>query len=360
MRGGTIRTAPRLPAQTGAVTISSGGTYVLNVLTTTSGSPAVDITTSAAVTIRDSVIQHAGVGIRNFNTVGGITVKRTKFTAVTPSPANSEQQAINAWEPAALTVRNCSLVSGHGIQVSTGAFNSVQSAINISYNNWINVGRLSQPGVYQGAIHFDKVTAPDGKILWNRVTNTYTQTWGEDEIAMANSQGTSGHPIEIAHCMVNGIYPLSGNGSTFTGGAFDLADIAGGYITCHHCYALNYVNNGFMQPTNAPGVAIDNCVSIYDGIATDGSTTVSTPYGQGITVKNLYDLTGSQCVVTNCRVGLRRWNGTAFETANYQWENQGTQDGGGNTTLTANSTNKAAMVAEFEASVSSAGVYIGV
>jgi hypothetical protein len=349
-----------LPPQTGAVTISSGGTYTLNVLVTDSTVNAVTISTTAPVTIINSFVQHAGRGIWAPNTGTQLTVKNSTFTAITPSTSNPEQQVVNAWEPLSLTVEHNNLNYGHGIQVSTATYNVYQTTtLSISYNNFTNIGKLSQPGIYQGAVHLDKVTAPDGKILWNRVTNSYGSSWGEDIIAVANSKGNAGHLLEVGHNLVNGAYPFSGNGASYTGGAIDLEDIAGGYIKCNNCYVRNYTNNGIMKPTNAPGVTIDSCVAVYDGIANDESTTVSSTFGWGMTVKNLYDATGTQSVVTNCRVGHRRWNGSAFEGANYQWENQGTQDGGGNTTLTANSTNEQAMIAEFEASVGPAGVTIG-
>lgn len=349
-----------LPPQTGPIVITSGGTYTLNVLAPNSTVEAVQIDTTSPVIIQNSLIQHAGVCIDAPNTGTQLTVRNNTLTAITPSTSNPEQQAVRSWEPAQLTIEHNDLNFGHGVQVATNSFNGYQTpTLLINYNDYVDVGKLSQPSIYQGAIHLDKVTAPDGKILWNRVTNHYGSSWGEDEFGLANTKGTSGHPIEIAHNLINGIYPISGNGASFTGGAIDLADIAGGYINCHHCYVIGYTNNGIMQPTNAPGVTIDWCVAVYDGIADDGTTTVSSTFGWGITVANLYDNTGTQSVVTNCRVGHRRWNGGAWESANYQWENQGTQDGGGNTTMAASSANEQAMIAEFEASVVSAGVTIG-
>jgi hypothetical protein len=344
---------------TGSVSINSGGTYQLNVQVTDSTVNAVVINTTDPVIIENSTIRHAGWGVVS-GTGAQLTVRNSTLTALTPSVPNSEQQHVICYEPAKLTVEHNDLNFGHGVQVSTGGFNTYQTnPLLIAYNDFVNVGKLSQPGVYQGAIHLDKVTAPGGRILWNRVTNSYGVSWGEDEFALANTMGTAASPIEVAYNLINGIYPLSGNGASFTGGAIDLADIAGGYINCHHCYVVGYTNNGIMQPTNAPGVTIDRCVAVYDGIASDGTTTVSSTFGWGITVANLYDATGTQSVVTNCRVGHRRWNGGAWENAHYQWENQGTQDGGGNTTLTASSANESAMIAEFEAAVVSAAVTIG-
>lgn len=345
---------------TGPVTISAGGTYTLNILATDSTVPAVTISTTAPVTIDRSSIQHAGWGIRS-TTGAQLTVTNSTFTAITPSIANSEQQHIIPFEAAKLVVQHNNFNYGHGIQADTGGNNTVQTnPLDISYNNFTDVGKLSQPGNYQGAIHLDKITAPNGVIQWNRVINHYGSTWGEDEFGFADTRGTAGNPLEIAHNLINGVYPISGDGAAFTGGAIDLGDRSGGYLNCHHCYVIGYTNNGIMQPTNSAGVTIDNCVAVYDGIADSGGATVSSTFGWGITVKNLYGTpVGTQSVVTNCRVGHRRWNGTAFETANYQWENQGTQDGGGNTTLTASAANEQAMVAEFEASVVAAGVTIG-
>jgi hypothetical protein len=353
-----IGSGSSLPPQTGPVTISTGGTYVLNVLVTDSNDDAVTISTTQPVIIENSLIQHAGWGVKS-GTGAQLTVRNSTLTAVGPSVANSEQQHVIAFEPAKLTVEHNNFNFGHGVQVSTAGFDTYQTdPLSISYNNYVNVGKLSQPGVYQGAIHLDKVTAPGGKILWNRVTNSYGSSWGEDEFGLANTLGVVGNPIEIAHCLINGVYPLSGNGASFTGGAIDLADIAGGYMDCHHCYVIGYTNNGIMQPTNSPGITIDNCVAVYDGIADDESTTVSSTFGWGITVNNLYT-TGTQSVVTNCRVGHRRWTGSAWQNANYQWEDQGSQDGGGNTTMTPSAGNEQAMIDEFEASVIAAGVTIG-
>jgi len=348
-----------LPPQTGPVTISTGGTYTLNVLSTNSTVPAVDITTNQPVIIDQSLIQHAGTGVRAF-TGAQITITNSTLTAITPSTSNHEQQAVNCYEPAKLTVEHNNINFGHGVQLSTGGFNTYQTnPLAISYNNFTDIGKLSQPGFYQGAVHLDKVTAPNGKILWNRVINHYGSSWGEDIIACANSGGTVGNPIEIAHCLVNGAYPVSGNGASYTGGAIDLADIGGGYINCHHCYVMNYTNNGLMCPTLATGVTYDNCVAVYDGICDDGTTTVSSTFGAGVAVANMYNADGSQCIVSNCRVGHRRWEGGACVSQNYVCKNQGVQDGGGNTTMAASAANEQAMIAEFEASVVSAGVTIG-
>lgn len=53
----------------------------------------------------------------------------------------------------------------------------------------------------------------------------------------------------MGHNLVNGAYPMTGDGRGFTGGAFDFADLGGAHIEGHHNVAVNHTNNGFTIAT---------------------------------------------------------------------------------------------------------------
>src|SRR5262249_22339832 len=104
--------------------------------------------------------------------------------------------------------------------------------------------------------------------------------------------------------------------SSFSGGAFDFGDLSGSYIEGHDNVAVNYTNNGFMIPSGTE-IHHRNSIAVYDGLADDGQR-VSSTFGSGFTTwHNPGYPADVNIAVTNCVAGSRRWNGSAWERADY-------------------------------------------
>jgi hypothetical protein len=338
----------------GPLTIITGGTYTGCYQSTDSRVAAVRIGTTQSVTLSHMQIRHAGVGVDWNATRSNLTVVSSTFTALAPSSSNPEQQAVRMYQPATLVLEHNRFIDGHGVQIN--GENVQTNTLRISYNDFIDIGRRSQPALYMGAVHTDKLLAPGGTILWNRVTNHRGRSHAEDVFGLTGTRGASGNPLMVAHNLVNGAYPFSGDGSGFTGGAFDFADISGAYIEGHHNYAVNYTNNGFMIPSGTE-VHHRDSVAVYDGIADDGQR-VSSTFGGGFTTwHNSGYPSPSGIGVTGCRAGHLRWTGSNWERADYYLP-EGTNSG--NTSLgTVNSAAEQAAIDEFENSAKTNAVTIG-
>ena len=146
--------------------------------------------------------------------------------------------------------------------------------------------------------------------------------------------GPPGSPLVFAHNLVNGAYPYTGDGSSFTGGAFDNGDLGGSYITCQYSTAVRYTNNGFMIPAGT-NIIVDSCTAVTTGYA-DNGTLCSSPFGNRFT--SYYEGTYPDVnpTMTNNFCGHLRWTGTGFERADYYLPETGTYSG--NTSLGSNPT----------------------
>lgn len=350
----TATTSQATTSCNGPLNITTGGTYTGCYASTSSESPAVRVSTTQPVVLDHLVVRHAGVGVEEGTSGSSITLRNSTFTATAPTTTGAEQQAVRLYRPDSLVIEHNRFVSGHGIQVNG---NNVQTnPFRISFNDFQNIGRLSRPQYYQGAVHTDKVLAPGGKIMWNRVKNQHGLSNVEDVFGLASTFGANGNPIEVGYNLVDGAYPFSGDGSNYSGGAFDFADITGGYIDGHDNTAVNYTNNGFMIPTGT-NVHHRNSVAVYDGIADDGQR-VSSTFGTGFTTWHNSGYPDPDNIgVTNSQAGQRRWNGSSWERSDYYLplgSNSGNSSSG-----TVDAAAEKAAVDQFEQSVTAHGVTIG-
>lgn len=338
----------------GPLTITTGGTYTGCYQSTDSNKAAITVATTQPVTINRATIKHAGVGIDHGASRANITVTNSVFTASAPSVADAEQQAVRFYQPATFVIEHNRFVDGHGVLVNGD--NVATNTFRVSYNDYIDIGRYSQPAAYPGAVHTDKVIAPGGKILWNRISNHHGRSQAEDVFGLASTKGAAGNPIEVGHNLVNGAYPITRDGAGFTGGAFDFGDISGAYISGFNNYAVNYTNNGFMIPTGNE-IYHRSSVAVYDGIADDGQR-ISSTFGNGFTTWNNdgYEPSGN-IGVSDSKSGHRRWNGTAWERDDFYLPVGANSN---NTSLgTVDAAAEQAAINEFEQSVVANGVTIG-
>jgi hypothetical protein len=355
--GGSTVTDP-CANPSGPATITSGGTYTGCYISNTSGTPAITIATTQAVTFSRVTIKHKGFGIFSQSHRANLTVLDSTFIAQ-PDSSPVEQLDIYAYMPTVFIVENNQFTDGHGVTVNGN--NDTTSPFRIRYNNFNNVGKYNAPNCCIGAIHTDKVLAPGGQISWNRVTAVSGQSVSEDAFGIYLTNGVAGNALEISHNLVNGSYPYSGDGAGFTGGAFDFGDGGGSWTYGHDNTAVNYTNNGFMIPSG-DNVTHSNSVAVYDGKAgiDDSGPTVVSVYGAGFTTWH----NPSYPVTTNASVlgssaGHLRLNGI-WERSDFYLPPCGGCNYSGNSSLgTVNAATEQAVVNNFEASVISAGVTIG-
>lgn len=213
----------------GPITITVGGTYSGCYQSTSTGRAAVTIATAAPVIINHATIRHAGKGIASSVMGVHLTLAASKFQALDAGMA-ANQRAVELEEVGMLAIEHNRLVDGQGIWLGR----STPETIVIRYNDVINIGRYphpTSPNCCVQFVQFDNVTAA-AEIAWNRVTNYYGVSDVEDNINMYMSSGRSDDGrITIHHNLIDGAYPRSGSGSSYTGGGILVGDSGGQYMT---------------------------------------------------------------------------------------------------------------------------------
>lgn len=342
----------------GPLTITSGGTYG-GCHESATNTPAVTIATSAPVTISRMTIRHKGNGVFAQSARANLTLIDSVITALAPE-SPTEQLSLYAYRPAALVIEYNQITDGHGITINGDGLTT--SPFRISHNNFTDIGRYNAASCCIGPVHTDKVLAPGGKIQWNRSTATYGRSLIEDAFGIYQTNGGTNNPIDIGHNLVNGAYPFSGNGSGFTGGAFDFGDSGGSWLFGHDNTAVNYTNNGFMIPSG-DHITHKDSVAVFDGRAgfSDSGPIVSSTFGNGITTWHnpSYGPT-TNATVTGMSIGHLRWNNGRWERADYNLPScTGCAYSGNTSRDPVNGAAEQAAVDAFEASVVAAGVTIG-
>lgn len=312
---------PRKPtpgACSGPLTISSGGTYTGCYESNDPATPAINITTTSAVTLSRVTIKHRGQGVRGVEARADLTVTDSTFTAYDPGSAPAYQTDIYLYQPTAVVIDNNRFTDGHGVLIGGNSLST--SPLQIRRNDFVNVGHFNEVTCCNGAVHFDQVSAPSGAtVSWNRAVNTYGQSLNEDVIGIFQSNGASGNPIMIDHNLINGSYPLTGNGSGFTGSGINIGDNGGTWQTGDSNTVVNSANIGIAVAFGTTGnnLTHTNSTVVSDGKAgiNDSGPTVSSTFGNGVNAAG--GAATGPIVITNNQSGFRRWNGTSFEAADY-------------------------------------------
>jgi hypothetical protein len=368
-------TSTTLGGCSGPLTISTGGTVSGGCYESlNSGTPAITIATTAAVTLDRVTVRHKGFGVFAQATTGtNLTVTNSTFEALSAgSPVY--QRSVYLLSPASAVIEHNRLVDGHGVLINGD--NVSASPVRVRYNDYVDIGRWDSPD-FIGAVHFDKVSAPSGaEVAWNRVTNHRGRSRSEDVIGMTQTNGASGNVVDIHHNLVNGAYPYTGDGASFTGGGIDLGDLGGSWQSSHDNTVVRCTNNVLMIPAGSNLLHFSNRV-VCSGIADDGARSSST-FGAGAMVWDNPD--PSYPAIINSDVhdnvsNLRRWNGSAWEFQHYYLPNcdPGTECTGGpqgfgptNTAVSLSLTSDAAWLAEvndaiadWEAARVAAGITVG-
>jgi len=259
----------------GPVTISLGGTYSGNWKSLDQSTPAVNITTTAAVTISNSCVLAKGAGI-SIGTAGNVTVQNTYGLGLNPNVSGQiKGTCIYAYKPANVVVTNCHIESwSYGVDVVQyqGNNDGVTNIVKIKNNRFVNMDSRYSNGTDGYLVsHTDPVTGAvtdhayghdillqnlyygspgigvqGVEIAWNEFVKEPYQSTGEDVINLYESLGTSTNPILIHDNFIFGAYPgdpLTSAYGYFSGGGIMAGDGAGGSdLTVNAGYASVYNN----------------------------------------------------------------------------------------------------------------------
>ena len=268
-----------------AITISSGGTYSGCYQSTATGTPAVTINTTSAVTLSHAHIIAKGEGV--VDNVSGITltVQDSTFDQTDPgSTVNHRAMDLDA-SPTALTVTHNQFNQTDGIWMGGSAFTI--NTLSFTDNLFNDVGRYAHPTTSNccvQAIQLDHVTAPSGVIQYNKmVTTSGTDLYDDgDQINLYFSGGSdSSHKFDISHNLVDGAYPASHTDTTYLGGGIMAADGGTGsfgHTTVHDNTVVSTTNYGVACAGGTDCHATNN-VTVNDALGSDGTTTYYSDFG---------------------------------------------------------------------------------
>lgn len=302
------------------MTISSGGTYTGGVESTAVGTPAITISTTAAVTLDRMLIRHKGFGVFVQATANtNVTITNCVFQQTDPG-SPTETRAVYLLQPASFTCDHNRFIDGHGVLIDGNNANT--TTLRVRWNDFVDLGRFNSD-TFIGAVHFNHVEAPNGaEVSWNRITNHKGRSVAEDVIGMTDTNGASGNPIDIHHNLINGVYHYTGDGAAHTGGGIDIGDLGGSWQNSHDNTLVRCTNNGLMIPAGSNLHHYNNRV-VCGGIADNGERSSST-FGAGAMVWDNPD--PNYPPITNADIhdnvsNQRRWNGTAWEFQHYYLPN---------------------------------------
>src|SRR6266496_3432312 len=180
------------------ITITTGGTYSGCYQSTSTGTPAVTLATSAHVTLSRAHVIAKGFGVQDTVTGTRLTVQDTVFDQTNPG-AVVTHRAIELQSPTSFVAVHNQFNDGDGIWISaaSGQVNPFTVRDNLAFN----VGRYPHPTAGNCCVQFlqlDHVNLPAGVIAYNHTQNTSGQSGVEDNINFYISGGTdSTHKADI-------------------------------------------------------------------------------------------------------------------------------------------------------------------
>lgn len=296
---GVATAMARSPAVTGTpcggpINITTGGTYSGCYQSTSTGTPAVTISTSQPVTLSRAHIIAKGNGV--VGNVGGIrlTVVDSIFDQTNPG-AVVDHRAVVINSPAIFDFQHNLLNDGDGVYLLGATVNP----LTVSYNMVNNVGRYPHPTNVNCCVQFlqlNNIITPAGQIWWNHVQNIPGQSGAEDVISIYQSGGTdSAHRLDIGWNLIDGAYPLGLNNADFTGGGIMQGDGGGGHGLAHDNVVVSTTNYGV-------GVHSDDNYATNNLLVNDGAEQPSN-FGQAVVAQNP---TPAGLHATNNRYNWRR------------------------------------------------------
>jgi hypothetical protein len=192
------------------MTITSGGVYTVHCISLSATTPAITISTTEPVTIRDSIVENY-VGTGASDQVGGLiqqgvagvqlTVERTTFNG-------GANRAVYMSSAKNLTVRNCNINKTSGIRLD-GA--QASATFVITKNKARNIqGAAYNTCFFQPATIHNATTI---EASWNEIINTLGASGVEDNINIYDSTGAIIHDNYIQGAYPDTVAdPFSGSG----------------------------------------------------------------------------------------------------------------------------------------------------
>lgn len=282
----------------GPTTISAGGTYS-GAWASNDTTPAVTITTTAAVTIRDSWIRNTSTGdlIKGTNfQIRDLTLERTFCYGGTGRVFDAEgcQQ---------ITVRNCTIDRTSGIKI---AATLAGSTILVTRNKQRNI---QGPAGYLSA--FFKVAEVQNatiEVSWNEIINEYNASHPEDIISLFKSANATVHNNYIQHNSTPGnAYNTSSQGTI----TVDYPDGVGPVphdITINDNQMVDTVN-AVLIPDSAYNVMVRDNRLIQDGKLPDGVTQMGNGYSGWAILAGV----GANCHMHNNVTGFVNRDGIRYD-----------------------------------------------
>jgi hypothetical protein len=289
------------PTSCAPIVIRTGGTYSGCYASTSTGTPAVTLSTSQPVTLDHARVVAKGFGIQDAVTGTRLTVVDTTFEQTNPG-AVVAHRAIELQQPASFVAEHNRFTDGDGIWIGGGDINPLM----VRYNLAVNIGRYPHPTSSNCCVQFlqlGSVTTPHGEIAWNHTQNTSGRSGVEDNINLFQSGGSdSTHKVDIHHNLIDGAYPLSPSNTTFTGGGIMGSDGAGsfGHTNVHDNTVVSTTNYG-VAAGGGTDVHLFNNLMVNDTLGSDGSTHYYSAFGQAIGINN-----STASDATNNRYNWRR------------------------------------------------------
>jgi len=259
------------------ITITTGGTYSGCYQSTSTGTPAVTLATSAPVTLSRTHVIAKGFGVQDTVTGTNLTVQDTVFDQTDPG-AVVAHRAIELQSPASFTAVHNQFNNGDGIWIGGGTPNPFNVRDNLSFD----VGKYPHPTSPNCCVQFlqlDHVTLSAGVIAYNHTQNA-SGTNVEDNINLYFSGGTdSTHKVDIHHNLIDGAYPLDPNNLQFTGGgilgADGTNDTSFGHVNIHDNVVVSTTNYGVACAGGTDCHAFAN-VLVNDALGSNGANYYST------------------------------------------------------------------------------------
>lgn len=337
----------------GPITITKGGTYSGNWMTTNTSVPAVLIETDEPVILQNSFVKGVGNLIMVYGSGSGANVQMTNVVgrAVNPNVAGANNATFfYAQNVAQLKVTSTTVLGMNtGIVVSS----STPSVLSILGNQAFNMddresdgngGMLSTRSQLGHYILLYSVVTPDSaEIAWNQVINLVGQASTEDIINIYNSRGGSATDEILIHdnylqgaVSTEGV-GYSGGGITTDGSSND-PNAATGFVSIYNNQVVQTMNNGIFIASGHDVTAENNRV-ISSGKDASGNWLappgVSSDSENGFGIENFYGTSQFyNNTVTNDYAGLARPTSAGTGVRSDFW--MSSASGSTNLTMTSN------------------------
>jgi hypothetical protein len=293
----------------GPITITQGGTYSGNWKSTSPGTAAVTIATTAPVIVQNSYMTGPGDLINDPVYGNNLTVKNVVAIGVSPGIKGATNGIfVDAQSPAQLDVENSyfeNVIFGVYVRGYSGNRNGTQTVtiLNNRGRNIVGTESNGSGGTLPGesnwqwahAIQLSNMASVPGiKIAWNEIINYPYKSLVNENINIFDSGGTASSPALIHDNYIQGAYAYNpavdgynGGGYATDGSSSDTAQTATAFNSIYNNQVVGTVNVGIEIGTGHDNVAYNNRV-ISSGLLPDGTKIPAQNVGL-----SLYDVYGN-------------------------------------------------------------------